>query len=96
MPAQRQPRREEWQRIQSQGMQRFLVIGALRRALPMTGIALVLLEVFEPGSFTRERLVSSAFLGRVLFALTLFLIGGAISSYARWKSFQALYGDRST
>ena len=96
MPNARLPGREEWQRIQALGLQRFVILGALRRAIPMTLLALALLELFEGGGFTRERLLSAAFLERLMLALTVFLIGGAISSYARWRSFEALYGDGST
>ena len=92
----RLPGRDEWRRIQAQGMRRFLVQGALRRAIPMTILALVLLELFEGGAFTRERLASAAFLERLVLALAVFSAGGAISAYARWRSFQALYGDGST
>ena len=96
MPSARLPGREEWRKIQAQGMQRYVALGALRRAIPMTVIALLLLEIFEGGGFTAERLSSGAFLVRVAFALTVFLAGGAASTYARWKSYQSLYGDDST
>jgi hypothetical protein len=78
-------------------MQRFLVIGALRRAIPMAIAVVVLLELLEGGAFTRERLESAAFLGRVALVLVVFLTTGAISTFARWKSHEALYGrDVST
>lgn len=96
MPRARLPGRDEWLRIEAQGLQRFLVIGALRRAIPMTFLALFLIEIFEPGSFTRERLTSAEFLGRVAFVLAVFLVGGAVTTYVRWRTCQSLYGDGST
>jgi hypothetical protein len=96
MPNPRTPGREEWRKIQALGMQRFVLTGAVRRAIPMALFALVLLELLEGGSFDRARLASAAFLERVLFVLVVFLIGGAISSYARWRTYQSLYGDGST
>jgi hypothetical protein len=89
-------RRAEWERTKEQGMQRFILAGAVRRGVPMALIVLALLEVMEGGSFTRERLVSADFAERVLFVFAVFLAGGAISAWARWKSFESLYGDDST
>ena len=42
-------------------------------------------------------MASAAFLGRIALVFGVFLAGGAISSFARWKSHEALYGrDVST
>jgi hypothetical protein len=92
----RLPGREEWRRIEAQGLHRFLLGGAIRRAIPMTILALFVIELFNPGGFTRERLTSGEFLGRVAFVLTVFLIGGVATTYARWKTCQSLYGGGST
>lgn len=93
MPARPKHRQQEWERIKAGGLPRFLAIGAVRRAIPMTIGVIVLLELFEGGTFTRERLESAAFLGRVALVLGVFLTSGAISTFARWKSHEALYGD---
>lgn len=88
---------QEWERIQGEGLQRYLVIGALRRGLPMAFVVLGVLELMEGGTFTRDRLLSAAFLERLVVVFAVFLAGGAISAYARWKSKEALYGrDSST
>lgn len=97
MPAPPKHRRDQWQRIKAGGLPRFVLVGALRRAIPMTIAVIVLLEMFEGGTFTRERITSAAFLGRIALVLGVFLAGGALSSFARWKSHEALYGrDDST
>lgn len=93
MPAPPKHRQDEWEKIKARGLQRFVVIGALRRGIPMTIGVVVLLELLEGGTFTRERLESAAFLGRVALVLGVFLTTGAISTFARWKSHEALYGD---
>jgi hypothetical protein len=87
---------EQWRRVREQGMQRFVLRGALQRALPMTLITMALLELLEGRSFTRERLLSGDFFERVLFVLAVFLVGGALSTYARWKSLEALFGGEDS
>lgn len=78
-------------------MNRFIVTGALRRGIPMSLAVLALLEVIDGPGFSRERLLSADFAERVLFVFAVFFVGGAISAFARWKSFEALYdGDDST
>lgn len=97
MPVPATHRQEQWEKVKAAGLPRFVVLGALRRAIPISIAVIVLLEIFEGGSFTRERLASAAFLGRVALVFGVFLAGGAISSFARWKSHEALYGrDTST
>lgn len=97
MPAPPKHRRDQWEKIKAAGLPRFVLAGALRRAIPMTIAVVVVLELFEGGTFTNERLASAAFLGRVAMVFAVFLTGGAISSLARWKSHEALYGsDAST
>lgn len=88
--------REQWRKAREQGMRRFVIVGALRRAIPMSLIVLVVLELFEGGAFTRERVVSAAFLQRVLFVFAVFLAGGALSSWARWKAYESLHGGGSS
>jgi hypothetical protein len=85
--------REEWERAKAQGLQRFLVTSALRRGIPMAIAVLLLLEVLEGADFSRARFLSADFAERVLFVLAVFLAGGAISAFARWKSFESLYED---
>lgn len=97
MPAPPRHRQDQWEKIKAGGLPRFVLAGALRRAVPMTIVVLVLLEIVEGGTFTRERLASAAFLGRFALVFGVFLAGGALSSFARWKSHEALYGrDAST
>lgn len=88
--------REEWRKAQEQGLGRFMAFGALRRGIPMALMVLLALELFEGGSFDRARLLSAAFVERVFFVFGVFLAGGALSAFARWKSFEALYGDDSS
>jgi hypothetical protein len=92
MPA-RRPVRDEWVRAQQQGLRRFVVTGALRRGIPMALLVLALLEVMDGPGLSRGRLLSADFALRVLFCFAVFLAGGAVASFARWKSFEALYGD---
>jgi uncharacterized membrane protein YecN with MAPEG domain len=92
MPALPRHRRDEWEGIKARGLLRFVLVGALRRAIPMSIAIVVLLEMLEGGTFTSERVGSAAFLGRVALVFGVFLTGGAISSFARWKSHEALYG----
>lgn len=87
----------EWERIREQGLQRFVALGALRRGIPMSLAVILGLELMEGGSFTRHRLMTPEFLERVAMVFVIFLLGGALSSFARWKSHEALYGrDSST
>jgi hypothetical protein len=79
--------------MRARGMQRFLLVGALRRGIPMALIALAIVEVFEPGDFTGERIASAAFAKNVLLFFALFLAGGALSAFGRWKAYESLYGD---
>ena len=91
--------RERWRKVRAQGMQRFLLVGALRRGIPMGIITLALIEAFEPSGLTRERLASPEFAKNVLFVFAVFLAGGALSAYGRWKGYESLYGgdgDAST
>jgi hypothetical protein len=95
MPA-RRPVRDEWVRAKQQGLQRFIVVGALRRGIPMALLVLAILEIMDGPGLSRERLLSPDFAERVLFCFSVFLAGGALSSFARWKSYEALYGDRDS
>ena len=88
--------RDDWRDAQAGGLRRFLVLGALRRGIPMAIGVLALLEVIDGPGVTRERLLSAEFGERVLFVFTVFLLGGAASSFARWKSLEALYADRDS
>ena len=84
--------RTEWQRIQALGLPRFMAIGALRNGLFMTVVVTFLLELFAGTTLTRERLASHEFLLRTGLCLLLFGLSGALSSYARWRSHEALFG----
>jgi hypothetical protein len=84
--------RERWRKVRAQGMRRFLLVGALRRGIPMAIITLALIEAFEPNGLTRDRLASPEFAKNVLFVFTVFLAGGALSAFGRWKGYESLYG----
>ena len=86
--------RDEWDRIRARGLRRFVVIGALRRGIPMAIGVVLLLEILQGNTLTRERLTSPEFAERVLVCLLVFVAGGALSAFARWKSHEALFGDR--
>ena len=58
----------------------------------MTVIVTLLLELFAGTTLSRERLLSREFLLRTALCLLVFGASGAISSYARWRSRQALFG----
>jgi hypothetical protein len=92
----RTQRRAQWRKTREQGMPRFIAIGALRRGVPMGALVLLALEIMEGGSFTAERFASGAFVERVLFVFAVFLAGGALSAFGRWKSNEALHGDGSS
>ena len=87
---------EAWRKAQAMGLRRFVVLGALRRGIPMSVIVITVLELFEGGGFTRERLLSADFFERVLFVFAVFLAGGAISSFARWKAYESLHRDETS
>jgi len=87
---------EQWLAARERGLRRYLVIGALRRGIPMALMTLALLELFEGDGFTRDRLLSADFAERVVLVLAVFLAGGALSAYARWKASESLYDDDST
>lgn len=97
MPAPPKHRLDEWEKIKAGGLPRFVLAGALRRAIPMSMAVILVLEIFEGGSFTAERVGSAAFLGRIALVFGVFFAGGALSSFARWKAHESLYGrDAST
>jgi hypothetical protein len=82
--------------MRTQGLPRVVLLGALRRGVPMAIVVTLLLELIEGGTLDRARLLAPAFLERAALVLVVFLLGGALSSFARWKSFEALFGDDST
>ena len=84
--------RSEWEQIRARGLQRFLVLGALRNGVLMTLVVTFLLELFAGTTLTRERLASSEFLTRTALCLLVFGLSGALSAYARWRSREALFG----
>jgi hypothetical protein len=84
--------RNEWQQIQQGGLQRYVALGALKHGLFMTVLVTILLELFAGTTLTRERVTSSEFLFRTGLCLLVFGASGAISSYARWRSNQSLFG----
>ena len=88
--------RDEWRKAQAVGLRSYLVMGALRRGIPMALLVLALLETVDGPGFSRARLLSADFAERVLFIFSVFLAGGAVSAFARWKSFESLYGDRDS
>lgn len=85
--------RDVWRKTREQGLQRYILLGALRRGIPMSLITIGALELFESGGFTNARLTSPEFAERVLFVFAVFLAGGALSAFARWKAYESLYGD---
>ena len=85
--------RSEWQRIRALGLRRFVALGALRNGLLMTLVVTFLLELFEGTTLTRDRLGSREFLLRTGLCLLVFSLSGAVSSYARWRSREALFGE---
>jgi len=82
----------EWGRMQQLGLPGFVLRGALRHGIPMAIVVVVLIEVVTGGTFSRERLTSAEFLGRALLCLVVFSASGAISSFARWKAAESLFG----
>jgi hypothetical protein len=84
--------RSEWQQIRQAGLQRYIAIGALKHGLFMTVVVTFLLELFAGTTLTRERVTSSDFLLRTGLCLLVFGASGAISSYARWRSHESLFG----
>jgi hypothetical protein len=87
---------EEWRKAQAVGLRSFVVAGALRRGIPMALLVLAFLETVDGPGFSRARLLSADFAERLLFVFSVFLAGGALSSFARWKSLESLYGDRGS
>ena len=84
--------RSEWEQIQQGGLQRYIAMGALKHGLFMTVVVTFLLELFGGTTLTRERVTSSEFLLRTGLCLLVFGASGAISSYARWRSHESLFG----
>ena len=84
--------RDDGQQIEQIGMGRFVAMGAVRHGLFMTVVVTLLLELFLGNTLNRERLTSPDFLLRTGLCLLVFGASGAISSYARWRSRQALFG----
>ena len=82
----------EWGRMQQLGLPHFVLRGALRHGIPMAIGVLLLIEVISGGNFSRERITSAEFLGRALLCLAVFTASGAISSFARWKAAESLFG----
>ncbi len=88
--------RAEQQSIEAVGLGRTVAMGAVRHALFMTVIVTLLLELFAGTTLDSERLLSREFLLRTGLCLLVFGASGAISSYARWRSRQALFGKPRT
>ena len=84
----------EWGGMQQLGLPRFVLRGALRHGIPMAIVVAVLIEVVSGGTFSRTRVTSVEFLGRALLCLAVFSASGAISSFARWKAAESLFGKR--
>lgn len=84
--------RGEWQQIQEGGLPRYIAMGALKHGLFMTVVVTFLLELFAGTTLTRERVMSSEFLLRTGLCLLVFGASGALSSYARWRSHESLFG----
>ena len=84
----------EWDRMQALGFSRFVLRGALRHGIPMAVVVVLLIEVVSGTTLSRERVTSGEFLARVLLCLVVFTASGAISSLARWKSAESLFGKR--
>ena len=86
------PSETAWGRMQQLGLPAFVARGALRHGIPMAIVIVLLIEVVTGGTFSRERLTSAEFLGRALLCLVVFSASGAISSFARWKAAESLFG----
>ena len=84
----------EWERMQQLGFRHFVLRGALRHGIPMAVVVVLLLEVVSGTTLSRERATSGEFVFRVLLCLAVFSASGAISSVARWKSAESLFGKR--
>jgi hypothetical protein len=84
----------EWDRMQQLGFRRFVLRGALRHGIPMAFVVVLLLEAVSGTALSRERVTSGEFLSRVLLCLAVFTASGVISSMARWKSAESLFGKR--
>jgi hypothetical protein len=84
--------RRERQPIETIPLGRYVAMGALRHGLFMTVIVTLLLELVAGTTLDAERLLSRGFLLRTGLCLLVFGASGAISSYARWRSRQALFG----
>jgi hypothetical protein len=82
----------EWDRMQQLGFRRFVLRGALRHGIPMAIVVVLLIELISGTTLSRERLASAEFLGRALLCLVVFSASGAVSSFARWKSAESLFG----
>lgn len=82
----------ECERMQQLGFRRFVLRGALRHGIPMAVVVVLLLEVVSGTTLSRERVTSGEFVFRVLLCLGVFSASGAISSVARWKSAESLFG----
>lgn len=82
----------EWGRMQQMGRRQYVLRGALRHGIPMAIVVTALIEVVSGGTFSRERITSLEFVERALLCLVVFSASGAISSFARWKSAESLFG----
>jgi hypothetical protein len=88
-------RKEEWERIRSRGQQRFILrYGILGRGLPMALVCAVGIELYLGGTFP-EALRAPAFLGRFLFALAVFSLGGSLTARMTWKLYERRFGPRA-
>lgn len=90
----RAPRSTEWQRMRAEGRTRFVLRhGILVRGVPMALVTILLLQAYQ-GELGLEMLASPGFHARLLGALVLFSVGGVLSAWARWKSFEARFDER--
>ena len=85
-------RKEEWEAIRARGERHFLLrYGVLSRGLPMALICSVGIELYLGGTFP-EALWTLPFLGRFLFALVVFGLGGASTARMTWRLYERRFG----
>ncbi len=88
-----QPGRAQWQRMRSEGLARFVFWnGVVARGVPMALVTMLLLQLLQD-ELSAAGLGSPKFLGRLLLALLVFGVGGALSAFARWKSMESRYQE---
>lgn len=87
--------REEWQRVRARGKQRFLLrYAVLQRGLPMAIVCAVAIEIYLGNPFP-DALATLPFVGRFVFALAVFSLGGFFNAQLNWRLWERRYGSGS-